>query len=481
MTTLTFGRERTLPFWAILFGVCLAFGSVPTTAIPPLPAAESLSSCTCEARPSQGLSGGHTLLDMNVCLCCSGQSTLCLPPAIYSTTGGCPAGSCNLGQRLGIAAGGSSPPSNPKPHPAVARIVVTSGATRSYGTGTLIACDSAHAWILTCAHLFSSRVESITVCFPDGRQLSGQLVGIDRTWDLALVRLPPVELTPVPVAEKPPEAGQRLTLCGYGPDGLYRCSSGSLRGYVAIRSGGTFETLSITGAVRQGDSGGPVFDPSGALVGVIWGCDGQTVVATFCGRIRHFLRNLLPSWEPSPPVSPSPAPLPAPSPHLPPETPESSSLARQLQELDRRIGRVEEELGLSQPPGATPSLKLSDRLSQLEAATQSLPALRQKVADAERALGPENLRAIVRDVALGVVADNAPQLLPQVLSRLAEALGWSTPPSIALVLAARFVGRILAQRARRRQITLRQKAAPAINPPGATGNATSHKTPDALS
>ncbi len=481
MTTPIFGRERALPFWAILVGVCLAFRSVPTTAIPPLPAAESLSSFTCEDRPLPGLSGKKTSFDMNVCFCFSGQTIPCWPHGIYPTTAGCLGGSCMLGQRSPIGASGSSPPSNPKPHPAVARIVVLSGFTRSYGTGTLIASDTTHSWVLTCAHLFSSRVESITVCFPDGRQLSGELVGIDRTWDLALVRLPPVELTPVPLAEKAPQAGQWLTLCGYGPDGLYRCSHGSLRGYVAIRSGGTFETLSITGAVRQGDSGGPVFDPSGALVGVIWGCDGQTVVATFCGRIRQFLRNLLPSWEPSPPPSPLPAPLPQPSPALPPETPESSSLARQLEELDRRIGRVEEELGLSQTAGTRPSLKLSDRLSQLEAAAQSLPALRQKVADAERALGPENLRAIVRDVALGVVADNAPQLLPQLLSRLAEALGWSTPPSIALVLAARFVGRILAHRARRRQITLRQKAAPAINPPGSTGNSTSQKTPDALS
>jgi hypothetical protein len=75
------------------------------------------------------------------------------------------------------------------------------------------------------------------------------------------------------------------------------------------------------------------------------------------------------------------------------------------------------------------------------------------------------------------VADNAPQLLPQVLSRLAEALGWSTPPSIALVLAARFLGRILALRARKKQITLRRKAASTARPPHSPGNRDPEQNP----
>jgi len=465
--------------WATILAVYLVFGSVPNPQGPPLPTKQQLAP-SCHSRELI-----HSrFLDENVrtwyvCTLRLGKTAFEGNNSPELTIAACPGGSCNLGQPVPIGDRGLSPPSDLQPHPAVARIVVTSGATRSYGTGTLIACDSAHAWILTCAHLFSSRTESIAVRFPDGRQLAGQLAGIDRTWDLALVRLPPVELTPVPVAEKPPQAGQRLTLCGYGPDGLYRCSQGPLRGYVAIRSGGTFETLSIATTVRQGDSGGPVFDPSGALVGVIWGCDGQTVVATFCGRIRQFLRDFLPFRQDPPTASPLPQPLPSPtpSPELPTPPPNSSQLARQLEELDRRIALVEQELGLSRSAEGTPALKLSDRLSQLEAAAQSLPALRQKVADAERALGPENLRAIVRDVALGVVADNAPQLLPQVLSRLAEALGWSTPPSIALVLAARFLGRILALRARKKQITLRRKAASTARPPHSPGNRDPEQNP----
>jgi hypothetical protein len=396
---------------------------------------------------------------------------------ISRTSADCPGSSCPLGGTSNLGGSRSLPSGSASPHPAIARLVVVSGATRSYGTGTLIASDSTHSWVLTCAHLFSSRPESITVRFPDGRQFPAQLVGLDRTWDLALVQIPAVNLPPVPLANNPPQVGQWLTACGYGPEGLYRCSRGPLRGYVAVHSGGTFETLNIATSVRQGDSGGPVFDASGALVGVIWGSDGQTVVATFCGRIRQFLRKFLPSWQSSPPTSPIPEPAPDPLPQAPAPPPQPSSPVTRLEELERRIGLLEQELGLARPAGSSPPQKLSDRLCQLEALAQQLPTLRQKVADAERLLGPENLKAVVRDVALAILAENAPQILPQLLLRLAEALGWSTPPSIALVLAARLLGRILAYRARRKQAALRRRASPPPKPPAHPNNPTPSGSP----
>lgn len=358
-------------------------------------------------------------------------------------------------------------------HPAVARVIVSAGATCAYGTGTLIAQTADRAWLLSCAHLFDGLSCRVQVLFPHRQVYTGRLAGIDRTWDLALVELPPVAVEPVRLAPEAPQAGQWLTACGYGPDGQFRCVRGQLRGYVATERTGRFETLSLSGAARQGDSGGPVFNEAGQLVGVIWGSDGRMIVATSCGRIREFLRRLLPWWEPKPGLEehwPVPQPVPADgSPGAPGGSlaPGSDELRRQVASLAERLDRVEAELGLVPARGSAG--KLSERLLRLEEAAAVLPALRQKVAEAEAALGSQNLRAVVRDVALGLLAEQAPSAVDRWLPRLLEALGWTGPPSLAVLLAARWLGRILARRADLARRKLRAQVAAAQPPPTPSG------------
>jgi hypothetical protein len=333
----------------------------------------------------------------------------------------------------------------------VVRIVVTQGLSRSYGTGTLVATAAERAWVLTCAHLFRGSSDPVAVVFPDGRRVSAQLVTLDRTWDLGLVALPAVPISPVVISPEIPRPGEWLTACGYGPDGVFRCVRGQLRGFVRSTGTSSYEMLSLGGSARQGDSGGPVFNAQGQLVGVLWGSDGQTIVATYCGRIRAFLAQWLPQAPRGEPVAePSTPPPPSPSP--------PAAVSQQLAQLADRLARLEQQLGTSAPAPDRPATSLSERLAQLEAVTAQLPELRRRVADAEQSLGTDNLRAVIRDVALGVLAERAPSLVEHLLTRLAEALGWSTPPSLALVLAARLIGRRIARRAARRRSQLRQQA-----------------------
>lgn len=383
------------------------------------------------------------------------------PPRLSATGSGCWGGVC-LPAPSASSAGGSLSAG----HPAVARVVVTTGLGRSFGTGTVVAQTGDRAWVLSCAHLFEGRVTGIQVAFPTRGVYAGQLTAIDRTWDLALVMLPAVKAEPVPLATEAPQAGQWLTACGYGPDGRWQCVRGQVRGYVATAQTGSFETLSLNGAARPGDSGGPIFDQSGQLVGVIWGSDGRMIVATYCGRIRAFLNRVLgpllerPAPSEDPPLGPS---LPAPSPKTP-EAAEGTSCApedlrRELDGLAKRLDRVEVELGLR--AGSSGQSKLSDRLLRLEEAAAALPALRQKVAEAEHLLGSDNLRAVIRDVALGLLAEHAPSALERWLPQLLQALGWTGPPSLALVLVGRWLGRLVAQRAATMQRKLRSRSAQA--------------------
>jgi hypothetical protein len=81
-----------------------------------------------------------------------------------------------------------------------------------------------------------------------------------------------------------------------------------------------------------------------------------------------------------------------------------------------------------------------------------LEELRRRIEKAESAVGAENLRGIVREVAAGVVAEAAPGLMETALPAVLAALGWTGPPAIAAVLAARVLAGVLRRRlAKQRQ------------------------------
>ena len=209
------------------------------------------------------------------------------------------------------------PRQNPslRPNPAVVRIIVTHENTKSYGTGTLVYDDANHYFILTCAHLFEKdRPRKITVVFPDQSLYDVRMLAIDRVWDLAILQNEVWrmecgvwnELTPystlhtplftlsknagIPLGKSAPRVGDVLYYAGYGSTGQYLLKKGRLEGYCAVRNDTAAETLVITGSARQGDSGGPIVNAQGELVGVLWGTDGRTVCGTYNGRIYQFIR-----------------------------------------------------------------------------------------------------------------------------------------------------------------------------------------------
>ena len=208
---------------------------------------------------------------------------------------------------------------NSRPNPAVARIVVTSDTTRSYGSGTLVVDDAGRYFILTCAHLFENdRSRKITATFPDRSVYDVRVIAIDRVWDLAILEYSGqtpdarfqtsdsrisgyfpldtgiwnLESRPaaIPLGSTTPRVGDVLYYAGYGSTGQYLVQKGRMEGYVAVRNGGTAETLVITGSARQGDSGGPIVNERGELVGVLWGTDGRTICGTYNGRILQFIQ-----------------------------------------------------------------------------------------------------------------------------------------------------------------------------------------------
>ena len=174
-----------------------------------------------------------------------------------------------------------------------------SASSRSIGSGALVKW-SGRIVVLTARHVIKDARE-IVVELHTMRRHSARVLKVDAVWDCAVL-----ELTSAPEGVEPAEVelgqeamlteGARLESCGYGPDGRLACNSGLFLGYrrSAEAQQGPDDWLVISGHARGGDSGGPVFNQRGRLVGVLWGTDGKEVVCVQAGRIHVLLDAAVP-------------------------------------------------------------------------------------------------------------------------------------------------------------------------------------------
>ncbi|MBN1854617.1 MAG: trypsin-like peptidase domain-containing protein [Pirellulales bacterium] len=179
------------------------------------------------------------------------------------------------------------------PHPAVARIIVPEGNSVSYGSGTLIDVRDQYGLVVTNWHVVRDAADLVEVVFPCGFRSHARPLKLDADWDLAALVIwrPPIQ--PVPIAQRAPQAGDELTICGYG-QGTYRQATGRCTQYLAPRIDFPREMVELNVQARQGDSGGPIFNAQGELAGVLFGVSQGTTLGSFGGRVESFLTSLAP-------------------------------------------------------------------------------------------------------------------------------------------------------------------------------------------
>ncbi len=147
---------------------------------------------------------------------------------------------------------------------APATVALLSSRTESSGSGVVTTPDGL---ILTAAHVVQGSRE-VLVVFPNGRQTEGQVLGANYSKDIAMVRIK--EPGPWPCVErgrsKTLEAGDWVVAMGHSA-GFQADRPPPLRfGRVVSKGPGNFLTTSCT--LIGGDSGGPLFDLEGRVVGV---------------------------------------------------------------------------------------------------------------------------------------------------------------------------------------------------------------------
>ena len=241
-----------------------------------------------------------------------------LPPSLDASffSGGCPNGACP--SALPPSQTLQTPPVTPSPagvlrsvvrvYNAYEETISTSdaalGPTRrrvvEKGSGAFVADSVGTRYVLTAAHIFRDGRGEITAQSTDGRIFVASLVLASEECDVALLRVDAFcDVPALTISSSWPRQGETVWRAGFGPNETLRERSGVVKGYVKTDRYATYETLKIDGPARQGDSGGPVYNASGEIVGVVWGTDGADAYATYCGRVLKTLCDYSPSFAPN--------------------------------------------------------------------------------------------------------------------------------------------------------------------------------------
>ena len=150
------------------------------------------------------------------------------------------------------------------------------------GAGVLWAPDL----IVTNAHV--ARASGVRVGFADDRQVEASLIAADRRADLALLRVPPVEVAPAASTDSDALRVGSLVIAVGHPLGLRRTlTAGVVHGFPPSRSGGRWIQADLR--LAPGNSGGPLADTTGRVVGINTMIAGGLALAIPINDVRRFV------------------------------------------------------------------------------------------------------------------------------------------------------------------------------------------------
>ncbi|HEY0636267.1 MAG TPA: MarP family serine protease [Pseudonocardiaceae bacterium] len=140
------------------------------------------------------------------------------------------------------------------------------------GTGFVVAPER----VMTNAHVVAG-TDEVGVETADGLQM-GTVVLYDPDTDVAVLDVPGLTAPPLPFATEAVTTGASAIVLGYPLDGPYQASEARVRGRIELRGPDIYDARTVTrdvytvrALVRSGNSGGPLVDPQGQVLGVVFG------------------------------------------------------------------------------------------------------------------------------------------------------------------------------------------------------------------
>jgi hypothetical protein len=204
--------------------------------------------------------------------------------------------------------------------------VITSNAENETSTGTGVYIDAEKKLLLTNAHVVGDSRKAV-IFFPsqlDGKLavrrkhylsnilklgIQGDVVAIDRKRDLALIQLPkvPVDIQAIEMAEESTVPGTKVDLVGNPGDSeiLWVYTSGTVRSVYQKKFKSSygehdFMAVETQSPIKPGDSGGPIVDEEGKLVGLAQSFSPQNPLVSFCVDVSEIRGMLKSPWKSAP-------------------------------------------------------------------------------------------------------------------------------------------------------------------------------------
>ncbi len=176
-------------------------------------------------------------------------------------------------------------------------VVRIRSADGSVGSGVLIDLRAQEkGLVLTAAHV-AGGADTGSVQFASGTRCHYDLVGLDRIWDLAVLALDVpggARHAVLAAREAYPRRGDPLSIAGYGSTGRLLVQTGQCLGYCRVGQSALHQTLVVGPAqARSGDSGGPIFNEQGEVVGIVWGASCRETLGSCTLRIWPVVERVL--------------------------------------------------------------------------------------------------------------------------------------------------------------------------------------------
>jgi S1-C subfamily serine protease len=166
--------------------------------------------------------------------------------------------------------------------PSVLKIrgVATSCQKVLEGSGFVVAPNR----VMSNAHVVAGS-ESVTV-EADGKTYDATVVSYDPNADISILDVPDLPSTPLQFDMQEAPTGTDAVVMGYPGGGEFTATPGRIREIIQLNGPDIYHTTTVTrevytirGTVRQGNSGGPLIDKDGKVLGVVFGAavdDGDT-------------------------------------------------------------------------------------------------------------------------------------------------------------------------------------------------------------
>lgn len=179
--------------------------------------------------------------------------------------------------------------------PSVVKIrgVATSCKKVLEGSGFVVAPNR----VMSNAHVVAG-ADSVTV-EADGQTFEAWVVSYDPNADISILDVPDLPVSPLVFAETPAPQGTDAVVMGYPGGGDFLATPARVREIIELNGPDIYQTTTVTrevytvrGTVRQGNSGGPMINRAGKVLGVVFGAAVDDVDTGFVLTAKEVERQL---------------------------------------------------------------------------------------------------------------------------------------------------------------------------------------------